>query len=328
MTLQAFLGPDAVAADGVVRLRDLVARATGLPTIVGWGPRYLHSTGQLHKGGPPHGSLPPALRRPRRRARRTGDRLLVRPPGPEPGRGRCRGAGQPGAAVAATRPGSGRGRGSGARGPRSWPPWATTRDDRPRRRYRRHGHPVVPLPGGRRRDARARPNRALPVAPARRPGAHRSALPGRRRRAAPGRGLRHRGTGPGQRRQDDESPLADRRGGAVEGVRHPRRPSPERRRGHGRGDPGAPGVGSDDPAGRGGRPAGTPRPRGRRHRLRHDGRGASAAAGRAGGGRPRRRPVSGRPPAPSFRGGARRFRSAQRGGDRPAAPSAGASRPG
>ena len=55
VTLQAFLGPDAVAADGVVRLRDLVARATGLPTIVGWGPRYLHSTGQLHKGGPPTG---------------------------------------------------------------------------------------------------------------------------------------------------------------------------------------------------------------------------------------------------------------------------------
>ena len=28
------------------------ARATGLPTAVGLGPRYLHSTGQLHKGGP------------------------------------------------------------------------------------------------------------------------------------------------------------------------------------------------------------------------------------------------------------------------------------
>lgn len=55
VTLQAFLGPDAVAADGVVRLRDLVARATGLPTVVGWGPRYLHSTGQLHKGGPATG---------------------------------------------------------------------------------------------------------------------------------------------------------------------------------------------------------------------------------------------------------------------------------
>jgi hypothetical protein len=30
-------------------------RATGLPYSVGLGPRYLHSTGQLHKGGPPGG---------------------------------------------------------------------------------------------------------------------------------------------------------------------------------------------------------------------------------------------------------------------------------
>jgi transaldolase / glucose-6-phosphate isomerase len=31
------------------------ARATGLPVAVGLGPRYLHSTGQLHKGGPNSG---------------------------------------------------------------------------------------------------------------------------------------------------------------------------------------------------------------------------------------------------------------------------------
>ena len=31
------------------------ARATGRPVAVGLGPRYLHSTGQLHKGGPPSG---------------------------------------------------------------------------------------------------------------------------------------------------------------------------------------------------------------------------------------------------------------------------------
>jgi transaldolase/glucose-6-phosphate isomerase len=31
------------------------ARATGLPVAVGLGPRYLHSTGQLHKGGPTTG---------------------------------------------------------------------------------------------------------------------------------------------------------------------------------------------------------------------------------------------------------------------------------
>jgi hypothetical protein len=27
----------------------------GLPVTVGFGPRYLHSTGQLHKGGKPNG---------------------------------------------------------------------------------------------------------------------------------------------------------------------------------------------------------------------------------------------------------------------------------
>ena len=38
-------------------LRPLVerARSTGCVVTVGLGPRYLHSTGQLHKGGPPSG---------------------------------------------------------------------------------------------------------------------------------------------------------------------------------------------------------------------------------------------------------------------------------
>ena len=33
------------------RLRSVVTGKWGLPTTVGYGPRYLHSTGQLHKGG-------------------------------------------------------------------------------------------------------------------------------------------------------------------------------------------------------------------------------------------------------------------------------------
>jgi hypothetical protein len=37
------------------KLRDLVARATNRPTTFGWGPRFLHSTGQYHKGGPNQG---------------------------------------------------------------------------------------------------------------------------------------------------------------------------------------------------------------------------------------------------------------------------------
>ena len=32
-----------------------IAERTGRPTTFGWGPRFLHSTGQYHKGGPPTG---------------------------------------------------------------------------------------------------------------------------------------------------------------------------------------------------------------------------------------------------------------------------------
>ena len=34
------------------RLRSAILREYGIPTTLGYGPRYLHSTGQLHKGGP------------------------------------------------------------------------------------------------------------------------------------------------------------------------------------------------------------------------------------------------------------------------------------
>jgi hypothetical protein len=49
VAIQAFIDPD---AEG--RLEPLVARAreTGCVVTKGLGPRYLHSTGQLHKGGP------------------------------------------------------------------------------------------------------------------------------------------------------------------------------------------------------------------------------------------------------------------------------------
>jgi glucose-6-phosphate isomerase len=36
-------------------LRELVAADAGRPTTFGWGPRFLHSTGQYHKGGPAQG---------------------------------------------------------------------------------------------------------------------------------------------------------------------------------------------------------------------------------------------------------------------------------
>jgi glucose-6-phosphate isomerase len=38
-------------------LRDDLARAAGRPVTFGWGPRFLHSTGQFHKGGPKNGAF-------------------------------------------------------------------------------------------------------------------------------------------------------------------------------------------------------------------------------------------------------------------------------
>jgi hypothetical protein len=35
--------------------RGRIGAALGVLTTLGYGPRYLHSTGQLHKGGPPSG---------------------------------------------------------------------------------------------------------------------------------------------------------------------------------------------------------------------------------------------------------------------------------
>lgn len=37
------------------KLRDLLASKTSRPVTFGWGPRFLHSTGQYHKGGPRQG---------------------------------------------------------------------------------------------------------------------------------------------------------------------------------------------------------------------------------------------------------------------------------
>jgi hypothetical protein len=39
----------------LAEIRRQVATATGLATLRGFGPRYLHSIGQLYKGGPPEG---------------------------------------------------------------------------------------------------------------------------------------------------------------------------------------------------------------------------------------------------------------------------------
>jgi glucose-6-phosphate isomerase len=43
---------DRAADAGLASVRRSLAQRTGRPTTFGWGPRFLHSTGQLHKGGP------------------------------------------------------------------------------------------------------------------------------------------------------------------------------------------------------------------------------------------------------------------------------------
>ncbi len=43
--------------DAILELRELIALATKKPTTFGWGPRFLHSTGQFHKGGQQNGAF-------------------------------------------------------------------------------------------------------------------------------------------------------------------------------------------------------------------------------------------------------------------------------
>ncbi|HEV3459023.1 MAG TPA: hypothetical protein VHG32_20925 [Thermoanaerobaculia bacterium] len=53
--LQAYLAPSAVTDAALGALQAEVSRRTRFATTLGYGPRFLHSTGQLHKGGPPSG---------------------------------------------------------------------------------------------------------------------------------------------------------------------------------------------------------------------------------------------------------------------------------
>jgi transaldolase/glucose-6-phosphate isomerase len=50
--IQAFVDPTPAAEAAILALADRARAATGCVVTHGFGPRYLHSTGQLHKGGP------------------------------------------------------------------------------------------------------------------------------------------------------------------------------------------------------------------------------------------------------------------------------------
>jgi len=52
LALLAYLGPDPAMFERIATFRSAVRDRTRNASMFGYGPRYLHSTGQLHKGGP------------------------------------------------------------------------------------------------------------------------------------------------------------------------------------------------------------------------------------------------------------------------------------
>ncbi|MEE6272443.1 glucose-6-phosphate isomerase [Georgenia wangjunii] len=57
LAVMAYLDREGRPADLLAGTRAALAERTGRPVTFGWGPRFLHSTGQLHKGGAPVGAF-------------------------------------------------------------------------------------------------------------------------------------------------------------------------------------------------------------------------------------------------------------------------------
>ena len=51
VAILAYLPMDAEVVDRLQAIRARIGEVTGAATTLGFGPRFLHSTGQLHKGG-------------------------------------------------------------------------------------------------------------------------------------------------------------------------------------------------------------------------------------------------------------------------------------
>ena len=64
LALMGYVAPSEALDGAVERLRVALRDARGVATTFGYGPRFLHSTGQLHKGGPATGSFLQLLVRP------------------------------------------------------------------------------------------------------------------------------------------------------------------------------------------------------------------------------------------------------------------------
>jgi hypothetical protein len=50
--IMAYVSPNPTVDKEIAAIRKAVVEYCGIATTFGYGPRYLHSTGQLHKGGP------------------------------------------------------------------------------------------------------------------------------------------------------------------------------------------------------------------------------------------------------------------------------------
>jgi transaldolase / glucose-6-phosphate isomerase len=57
VAVQAFLAPEEGTRAAIDRLASRLRRRLGVVVTTGFGPRFQHSTGQLHKGGPPTGAF-------------------------------------------------------------------------------------------------------------------------------------------------------------------------------------------------------------------------------------------------------------------------------
>ena len=57
LAITAFSEPTPQFEKAIASLRERVSRVKGIATTFAYGPRYLHSTGQLHKGGTSSGTF-------------------------------------------------------------------------------------------------------------------------------------------------------------------------------------------------------------------------------------------------------------------------------
>ena len=64
LAILAFVRRSAELDSALAELRRTVGETYRVPTTTGYGPRYLHSTGQLHKGGPANGRFLQLLEKP------------------------------------------------------------------------------------------------------------------------------------------------------------------------------------------------------------------------------------------------------------------------